>query len=466
MGRRRLVVVGGDAAGMSAASQARRGRGPDELEIVAFERGTDTSYSACGIPYWIGEVVDERADLVVRTPAEFRARQDIDARVRHEVVAIDTEAGSVRVRNLDDGAERDEGYDELLIATGAEPSRPDLPGLDGPGVFGVQTLDDGQAIIDHLDGLGGGGGRGSRAVVIGAGYIGLEIAEAFVTRGMEVHLVDRGASPMRTLDPDVGRRVADAMEGMGITLHLDTGVQAVTRDTSGRVTGVATDAGELPADVVVLGTGARPNSTLAREAGIAVGAESGGIVVDVQQRTRVPNVWAAGDCAEVLHRVSGRPTAIALGTIANKTGRVAGINLGGGYATFPGVLGTAATKVCGVEIGRTGLGESEAARAGYHPITATVSSTTKAGYWPTSSPIEVKTIAERRSGRLLGAQIVGEDGAAKRIDVFAAALWNEMTVEELLNLDLSYAPPFAPVWDPVLIAARKSWDAVQADRSS
>jgi NADPH-dependent 2,4-dienoyl-CoA reductase/sulfur reductase-like enzyme len=459
----RLIVIGGDAAGMSAASQARRGRGPDELEIVVFERGNDTSYSACGIPYWIGEVVDERADLVVRTPREFRDRHAIDARVGHEVVAVDTAAGSVRVRDLATGAETDEGYDQLLFATGATPARPALPGMAGPGVFGVQTLDDGQAIIDHLDALGE-GGRGRRAVVVGAGYIGLEIAEAFVTRGMEVHLVDRGASPMRTLDPDVGCRVADAMIDMGIDLHLSTGLDAVHRADDGTVTGVETSAGDLPADLVVLGTGTRPNSGLARDAGVPVGEESGGIVVDVQQRTRVEGVWAAGDCAEVLHRVSLRPTAIALGTVANKTGRVAGINLGGGYATFPGVLGTAVTKVCGVEIGRTGLGEDEARHAGYHPVCVMVSSTTKAGYWPTTSPIEVKVIAERRSGRMLGAQVVGEEGAAKRIDVFAAALWNGMTVEELLNVDLSYAPPFSPVWDPVLIAARKSWDAVQADR--
>jgi NADPH-dependent 2,4-dienoyl-CoA reductase/sulfur reductase-like enzyme len=459
----RLIVVGGDAAGMSAASQARRGRGPDELEIVVFERGNDTSYSACGIPYWIGDVVDERADLVVRTPAVFREKQDIDARIRHEVVGIDTTAGEVRVRDRDRGTETTEGYDQLLLATGATPVRPDLPGLDGPGVFGVQTLDDGQAIIDHLDALPG-GDAAHRAVVVGAGYIGLEVAEAFVTRGMEVHLVDRGESPMRTLDPDVGDRIAEAMRGMGIHLHLGTDVHGVRHDDADRLQGVETAAGLLPADVVVLGLGARPNSWLAAEAGIPVGDESGGVVVDVQQRTRVEGVWAAGDCAEVLHRVSHRPTAIALGTVANKTGRVAGINLGGGYATFPGVLGTAVTKVCGVEIGRTGLGESEATAAGYHPVCTTVRSTTKAGYWPTTSPIEVKVVAERRSGRMLGAQVVGEEGAAKRIDVFAAALWNGMTVEELLNVDLSYAPPFSPVWDPVLIAARKSWDAVRADR--
>jgi NADPH-dependent 2,4-dienoyl-CoA reductase/sulfur reductase-like enzyme len=459
----RLVVIGGDAAGMSAASQARRGRGPDELEIVVFERGNDTSYSACGIPYWIGDVIDERDDLVVRTPQQFRERQDIDARTGHEVVGVDTDARTVSVRDLARGSSTEVGYDRLLFATGARPVRPDVPGIDGPGVLGVQTLDDGQAIIDHLARLPR-GDRAGRAVVVGAGYIGLEMAEAFVTRGLEVHLVDRGASPMKTLDPDVGGRVADAMQGMGVQLHLSTGVRAIVRDADGAVTGVDVGEDTLPADVVVLGTGTRPNSDLAADAGVPVGRESGGIVVDVRQRTRVEGVWAAGDCAEVHHRVSRQPTAIALGTIANKTGRVAGINLGGGYATFPGVLGTAVTKICGVEIGRTGLGEAEAGAAGYHPVCATVASTTKAGYWPTTSAIEVKLIAERRSGRLLGAQIVGEEGAAKRIDVFAAALWNEMTVEELLNVDLSYAPPFSPVWDPVLIAARKSWDAVQAAR--
>ena len=453
----RLIVVGGDAAGMSAASQARRRRGPDDLEIVAFERGHDTSYSACGIPYWIGEVVDERDDLVVRTPEAFREQHAIDARTRHEVVGIDPSAGSVRVRDLDAGREFDESYDQLLLATGAVPRRPDLPGLDGPGVFGVQTLDDGQAILDHLD-----AGAIRRAVVVGAGYIGLEMAEAMVVRGYEVDVVERSQRPMSTLDPDMGGRVAAAMEGMGIRLHLGTEVEAVEHDGQ-RPRAVVTSAGELPADIVILGLGATPDSRLAREAGIPVGPESRGVVVDVRQRSRVDGIWAAGDCAEVHHRVSRAPAAIALGTIANKTGRVAGINLGGGYATFPGVLGTAVTKVCGVEIGRTGLGQVDAEQAGYHPICTTTETTTKAGYWPDTATMQVKVVAERRSGRLLGAQIVGEEGSCKRIDTFAAALWNQMTVEELLNVDLSYAPPFSPVWDPVLIGARKAWDAVLAD---
>jgi NADPH-dependent 2,4-dienoyl-CoA reductase/sulfur reductase-like enzyme len=459
----RLIVVGGDAAGMTAASQARRRRGPDELEILVFERGNETSYSACGIPYWVGEVVEERDQLVVRTPEEFREKQGIDARIRHEVVRIDTAARTVRVRDLATGAETDHGYDQLLLATGASPVRPDLPGIHGPGVFGVQTLDDGQAVIDHLAGLDR---DRKRAVVVGAGYIGLEMAEAFVTRGMEVHVVERSERPMNTIDPDLGDRIAAAMDGMGIDLRLSTGVEAIHHDEDGVLRAVRTSEGELAADVVVLGTGAAPNADLARDAGIPVGAETGGVVVDVRQRTPVEGVWAAGDCAEVHHLVSRRPDAIALGTIANKTGRVAGINLGGGYATFPGVLGTAITKVCGLEIARTGLGEAEARAAGYEPVCVSVESSTTAGYWPTSEPITIKVLAERHTGRLLGAQIVGEAGSGKRIDVLATALWNEMTVADLLHVDLSYAPPFSPVWDPVSIAARKAWQAVEEDRHS
>jgi len=220
---------------------------------------------------------------------------------------------------------------------------------------------------------------------------------------------------------------------------------------------------EIPADLVVLGLGVRPNSALAAEAGIRVGV-TGGIVTDVRMRTASHDgIWAAGDCVETIDRVSLRPTAVALGTHANKQGRVAGINIGGGYATFPGVVGTAVTKVCHLEVARTGLRERDADRAGFRYVTATVESTTRAGYFPGAQPITTKLIAEKRSGRLLGAQIVGREGAAKRIDVLATALWNEMTVEDLAGLDLSYAPPFAPVWDPVLIAARKAWEAVEAD---
>jgi NADPH-dependent 2,4-dienoyl-CoA reductase/sulfur reductase-like enzyme len=456
----RLVVIGGDAAGMSAASQARRLRGPDDLEIVAFERGAFTSYAACGIPYWIAGMIGERDRLVARAPEVFRQKQHIDVRTGHEVVAIDPEGRQVTVRGPD-GEVAEHGYDQLLVATGASPLRPPIPGIDADGVFGVQTLDHGQAVLDALAER-----APRRAVVIGAGYIGIEMAEAMKLRGLEVHVVEMAGHPMPTaLEPDLGARVAEAMQDMGIQLHLGVPVEGIETDADGWIRAVVTPDDTVETDLAVLGTGTRPFSDLARDAGVPVGP-SGGIVTDRQQRTPVSGVWAAGDCAETYHRVSKRPVSIALGTIANKQGRIAGLNLGGSYGTFPGVLGTAVTKVCQVEIARTGLGQRAAEEAGFEVVTATIDATTRAHYYPDAKPIAVKVIAERFSGRLLGAQIVGEEGAAKRIDVFATALWNEMTVDDLLNVDLSYAPPFSPVWDPVLIAARKADGAVAADRAA
>jgi NADPH-dependent 2,4-dienoyl-CoA reductase/sulfur reductase-like enzyme len=450
----RLVVIGGDAAGMSAASQARRLRGPDDLEILAFERGRFTSFAACGIPYWIAGMIDERDRLIARRPEVFRDKQHIDVRTRHEVVAIDTDERTVIVCDLDAGEQQVHAYDQLLIATGATPVRPPIPGIDAAGVFGVQTLDHGQQVLDALADR-----APERAVVVGGGYIGLEMAEAMKLRGLEVHLVEMGPQPMGTLDEELGAKVADAMRGMGIELQLGTAVDGIETGPDGWVRAVTTAAGTVDADLVVLGTGTRPFCDLARDAGIPIGP-SRGIVTDRRQRTPVDGVWAAGDCAETFHRVSKQPVSLALGTIANKQGRIAGLNLGGRYGAFPGVLGTAVTKVCDVEIARTGLGTAAAEAAGFEIVTASIDATTRAHYYPGAKPITIKVIAERDTGRLLGAQIVGEEGAAKRIDVFATALWNEMTVDDLLNVDLSYAPPFSPVWDPVLIAARQADGAV------
>ena len=438
---------------MTAASQARRRRGPDDLTIVAFERGHHTSYAACGIPYFVGDVIHEAEQLVVRAPEAFRDKFAIDVRLRHEVTGIDPDRKTLTVRDLDGGGESEEQYDQLVVATGATPIRPKLPGVDAAGIHGVQVLDDGVAVRRRLD-----GGGVARAVVIGGGYIGLEMAEALVQQGVDVALVEQSTQPMSTLDPDMGALVADAMRQMGIALHLEetaTGFETA----GGEVTAVVTNARTLPADLVILGLGVRPNSELARQGGIPVGP-AGGIVTDRRMRSPVSGVWAAGDCVETFHRVSRRPVAIALGTHANKQGRVAGINLGGGYATFPGVVGTAVTKICELEIARTGLGEAEAAAAGFETESVAVESTTRAGYFPGAATMKTKLIVERRSGRLLGAQIVGRENAGKRIDALAIALWNEMTVEEMTGLDLAYAPPFSPVWDPVLIAARKAAERI------
>jgi NADPH-dependent 2,4-dienoyl-CoA reductase/sulfur reductase-like enzyme len=451
----RVVVIGGDAAGGSAASQAKKRR-PD-LDVVVFERGRATSYSACGIPYWISGAVESEADLIARTPEQHRA-MGIDVRMRTEVVGIDLDRRVVHWRGLADGGSGVEPFDDLVYGTGSVPMRPPVPGIDATGVHGVQTLDDGAALRTALD-----GDDVRRVVVVGGGYIGLEIAEACRIRGLDVTVVDMSATPVGTFDPDIGEFIAEAVRKEDIELVLSDAVAAVETDAGGRARAVVTASGrELPADVVVLGLGVRPAVRLAEESGIPLGV-SGGIAVDTGMRTRIEGVWAAGDCVESVHRLSGQRVVVALGTHANKQGRVAGINIGGGYATFPGVIGTAITRICELEAARTGLSTAEAEAAGYQFVTAVVDSTTKAGYFPGAKPIRLKMIAERRSGRLLGAQVVGREAAAKRVDALAICIWNEMGVDEILSLDLSYAPPFSPVWDPVLIAARKAFEAVEAD---
>ena len=445
---RRLVIIGGDAAGMSAAAQARRLRGPEALEIVALERSSRTSYAACGLPYLVGGFVQSPDRLIARTPEEHRAN-GIDVRTRHEVTAIDTQACSVTVRALDTDRPSTLHYDELLIGTGASGITPPWPGIDAQGVLQLRTLDD-AAAVERLLGAGA-----RRAVVVGAGYIGLEVAEALLERGLAVTVVERLDAPMgAVLDADMAAGVADAMQAAGIDLRLGTAVTGFSA-VGGRVAAVETAAGPVAADIVLIGLGVRPNAELAQAAGIGVG-EAGGIVVDDHLRTSTPHVWAAGDCVESRHRITGRAVVVALGTHANKQGRVAGTNIGGGDAAFGGVLGTAITRFRGLEIARTGLTEREAGAAGFDAIGVTTEASSRAHYYPGAQPMKIKIVAERGTGRLLGAQIVGGEGAGKRIDVLATALWNAMTVAEVGGMDLSYAPPFSPVWDPVLLAAGKA----------
>lgn len=456
----RMVVIGGDAAGMSAASAARRRRKAGELEIIAFERGDFTSYSACGIPYWVGGEVDDMDELIARSPQQHRAR-DIDVRTRTEVTEIDLDRRRVRARCGDSGTESWTGFDHLVIATGARPVRPPLPGVNAPGVHGVQSLTDGQALLTEVDRVRD-RTEAPDAVVVGGGYIGVEMAEALVRRGYRVTVLDRAEQPMSTLDPDMGALVADAMRGMGITTVTGATVTGVETAENGRACAVTTDDARYPADLVVLGLGVRPETTLARDAGLPVG-DAGGLLTDLSQRVRgQEGVWAGGDCVEVTDLLTGGTRHVPLGTHANKQGQVIGTNVGGGYATFPGVVGTAVSKVCALEIARTGLLEEQATRAGLRFVTAVIESTSRAGYFPGAASMRVKMLAEHRTGRLLGVQIVGREGAAKRVDVAAVALTAGMTVEQMTALDLGYAPPFSPVWDPVLVAARKATSLVRS----
>jgi NADPH-dependent 2,4-dienoyl-CoA reductase/sulfur reductase-like enzyme len=440
----RLVVVGGDAAGMSAASRAKRLRG-DDLEVVVLEQGPFTSYSACGIPYWVAGDVDGADRLVARTPEEHR-RRGIDVHLHRRVTAVDVTGRRVQVAGHDPIA-----FDQVLIATGATPLRPDWPGLKAPNVVGVQTLDDGAHVLELLRARE----PGARdAVVVGGGYIGIEMAEALLRRGYAVTVVDKAPQPMTTLDPELGRLVAEAMQGMGIGLACGVEVEAVETDETGAATGVRAGGTTYPADVVVLGMGVRPATDLAREAGLPLGA-TGGLRVDSRMRVAGHDgVWAAGDCVESWDRVAGRWVHVPLGTHANKQGLVAGSCLGGQDAEFPGVVKTAMSKVCDLEVARTGLGEAEASELGLDALTATIETTTRAGYFPGARPMTVRMLCERDGGRLLGAQIVGREGAAIRIDTCATALWARMSAGEVMMSDLGYAPPFSSVWDPIQVAAR------------
>jgi NADPH-dependent 2,4-dienoyl-CoA reductase/sulfur reductase-like enzyme len=438
----RLVVIGGDAGGLSAAAQARRLRSADELHIVVLEQGPEASYSACGIPYWVGGLVSDRDQLIARTPSQFAA-QDIDVRTGTRAEKIDLSGGRVTT-----GTGETLGYDHLLVATGGKPVRPPVPGLDADGVHGVHRLADGADIRAAI------AAGAKRAVVLGGGYIGLEMAEVLQLRGLEVTVVLADPLPMGQLDADMGERVCAAMCEMGIDVQTEQPVREIEVGPDGAARAVRTDTASYDADLVVLGLGMGPETTVAREAGLQLGT-TGAIDVMPTQRSRShPEVFAAGDCAQTFHRITGEAIHVALGTHANKQGRVAGSVIGGRPARFAGVLGTAMTKVGDLEVARTGLCTTQAEKGGYDFRTELIESSTRAGYYPGAAPIAVKLLTERGSGLLLGAQVVGGPGSGKRIDVLATAIWAGMTAEQLAGSDLSYAPPFSPTHDPVIVAAR------------
>ncbi len=351
------------------------------------------------------------------------------------------------MKNLTTSSENWEHYDQLLIATGAKPVRPPLAGIDSRNIYDVKNLVSGSQLKQALAEQ-----QPKTAVIVGGGYIGLEMAEALHMRGLKITMIQRSAQVMPTLDPDMGERLGQALREKGIDLHVNKTVQGFEQK-NGLAVAVTTDKGTIPTDLIILGLGVTPNSELAKNAGIQLGPK-GSIKVNDLQQTETPNIWAAGDCAQSYHLVSRRPVYVALGTVANKQGRVAGLNLGGRYATFPGVVGTAITKFMDTECARTGLSEREIKALGLQYSIGLIEGYTLPRYYPGSSPICVKVLAEKGSARLLGVQIVGGKGSAKRIDTAATALHAGFSLEDLLYLDLSYAPPFAGVWDPMVIAAR------------
>lgn len=369
-------------------------------------------------------------------------------RVSQKILEINLSKQQVLVEDLNSGKSWWESFDSLLIATGAVPIRPPMANINAPGVYVLNTLQSGLELRQALDQE-----EIKQVVIIGGGYIGLEMAENLALRGLEVTIIEKTPQLMNTLDADLAALLVKPLKEAGIKIYLNETLQSI-ETYNGQVRAVVTEQRTLPADLVLLGLGVRPHSSLAKAAGIPVG-ETGGIKVNEKMQTEVPDIWAAGNCVETFHLVSRRPFFIAQGTVANKQGRVAGINIAGGQATFPGVVGTALVKVFSLEVARTGLQEREVQALGIPYAFAKIEAQTRARYYPGTGPITVKILAEKGSGRLLGGQIVGQEGSAKRIDALATALHAGFTVEDLINLDLGYSPPFSPVWDPIQIAARQ-----------
>lgn len=446
MGNQRIVVIGGIAAGMSAASQAKR-RQPD-AEVIVFERGDRISYGACGMPYNIGDPSRDIEDLVVLTPDQAR-RRGIDLRLGHEAVAIDADRKTVSVRDLQLGTTTDEPFDALVIATGARAVRLPLPGFDLPGVFHLRNLDHGRMIkrwiASHAP---------SKAVVLGAGYVSMEMCHILTELGIKVQILKKRPRILRGWSEETVALVVAELERHGVEIETGMDITGATAGPDGNVASLTTSQGPFPTDLVLQAIGVRPNVELADQAGLRLG-ETGALWVNRYQQTSADTIWAAGDCAESYHRVLRQNVWAPLGTTANKHGRIAGANTIGAGLQFAGVVGTTGFKVFDLEVARSGLGIEKARSEGFEPVSVTIKQHSRAHGYPGGSPVHVTLIADGPTGVVLGGEIIGREGAAMRANILATALISHMTVSDLQGLDLIYSPPLASVWDPVLVAANQ-----------
>jgi NADPH-dependent 2,4-dienoyl-CoA reductase/sulfur reductase-like enzyme len=460
-----FVVIGGDAAGMSAASKAKRDD-PD-LDVVVFEKGQWVSYGACGLPYYVKGEIQSLQDLVSVTPREFCEERGIDLRTGHEVVDVDTDERVVTART--DDAEVTQGYDALLVATGSEAVTPPIPGIDREGVFTLGSMSDGKELREYVARARSDGNlqqpdRGPACQfletctgpvgIVGGGYIGVEMAEALAANDFEVHLFQRGDRVLKPFSEATSEAVLDHLEAQTVAVYLDAEVQAL--DGDGAVEAVVTEAGRVPVEMVLVGTGVRPRTGLAEAAGIELGV-TGAIATDAYRETNRPDVYAAGDCAEATHVVTGEAVYAPLALTANRHGRAVGQTVAGRRTEGGGVAGTAAVKAFEMEAARTGVLDHDVAReAGFEPVTESIEAKSRAGYYPEGGTVGVTLTVDRPSGRVLGGSLVSEygEGAVHRSHALVGAVTEGLTVGDLSNYDLAYAPPFNTTWDPVLTAAK------------
>jgi len=438
----KFLIIGGDAAGMSAASRAKRNQ-PD-LKVTVFEQSQDVSYSACGMPYNIADPERKINDLVVRSAQVFREKQNIDVKLGHRVTLIDPKTKMIAGEKIG-GEDFRFDYDKLLIATGASPIIPDLPGFDLPGVMTLKSLEDGRNIKEKIQ-------KARKVIILGMGYVGLEMAEALRARKIEVDMIKKRPRLLPWLSPALAEVVEKELIAKGVGLYPGHEVQRIEKKNSGLK--VVCEDLILEGDLVLVAIGIRPNSQLAENAGLALGPHQS-IAVDPTMKTSDHNIYAAGDCADALHVVSKQRVWIPLALRANRSGWAVADNITGLNTELQGIVGTAVFKVFDLEVARTGLTANEASDAGFDPDEITITARSRAHAHPGSTQIHVTMTGDRVSGRLLGVQLVGREGVAHRIDAPAVALHSAMTVEEFYQTDLAYAPPFSPVWDPMLTAANQ-----------
>ncbi len=443
MNKTKLVIVGGVAAGASAAAKARRCN--EDAEIVMFEMGPDISYATCGLPYYLSGIIPERKQLLITTAQFFKKRFNVEVKTRHEVLSIDREKQKVVVRNLATGDISEEAYNRLILATGATAILPPIPGVDLSFVFTLKTLEDTDRIYAHLKNK-----ELENAVVVGGGLVGIETVENLVRKKTKVSVVEFMPQILSFLDREMAEVVDRHLRQKGVNIYVSEKVAGIEeRDGRGWI---RTNTGrQLPADLVIVSVGIRPNTKLAKEAGLSIGP-SGGVAVNQLMQTDDPCIFAAGDCVESLNLVTGKPTLIPMGSAANKQGRAAGANAMGRSVAVKGFTGTVIVKVFDLAVAKTGLSEAESVKEGFSPLVTYVLAGDHAGYYPDAKELQIKTVADRATGRLLGAQVVGEKGVDKRIDVMATAIYNGMALDDLLQLDLAYAPPYSAARDPVIVA--------------
>ncbi|HIZ19810.1 MAG TPA: FAD-dependent oxidoreductase [Firmicutes bacterium] len=431
----KTIIIGGVAGGASAAARLRR---LDETaEIVILERGEYVSFANCGLPYYIGGAITDRENLTLQTPESFRARFRIDVRVCSEAVKINPEAKTVTVKNLRTGETYEEAYDSLILSPGAEPVKPDIAGVDSEMVFTLRNIPDTLKIKNYMDTA-----KPRSAVVIGGGYIGVEMAENLAEAGLDVSIVELADHLIASLDMDMAADVHRYIKKKGIRLYLQNGVTAI-RDHA-----VALQRGEIPADMVILSVGVRPETALAKACGIPVNAR-GSIVVDSHMKTNLPDIYAVGDAVEVKDFITGNPTFVPLAGPANKQGRIAADNIAGHGSAYTGTQGSSVLKLFDMTVATTGLSEKSAKAAGIAYDKTYTYSGSHASYYPGASSMSIKVLWDKATHKLLGAQIVGFDGVDKRMDVLAAAIRFGAKVTDLANLELCYAPPFGSAKDPV-----------------